>query len=318
MHVIREPKFFLLCEKKFVILTFTMTKKTDDFVRGRILESYQSLNSYRAVSDHLLEDGISVSYVTVKNIVDADRKKEQRRSTRKKKRKNPGKPLVRDRRFVNKVEKAIDCANAPGQRDLASKYGVSQTTISRTTRKNLGLKYKLKMLTHNLTEKQAAQRLQRGPRFRRCPSRRKLPYILTIDETWVSTNNTTGCSDGYYESKEKPAPKEHKKKDRSGWPTKILCAMGVCSRGKTSLMVIPKNAKVNNEVFLKKVLIPIWKKDIPRLYPGEEEKIILHMDAAPAHFHPNVLAWLAKNKIQYIPKADWLANFLTYRQWTTE
>ena len=85
MHVIRESKFFLLCEKKFVILTFTMTKKTDDFVRGRILESYQSLNSYRAVSDHLLEDGISVSYVTVKNIVDADREKEQRKSTRKKK-----------------------------------------------------------------------------------------------------------------------------------------------------------------------------------------------------------------------------------------
>ena len=84
MHVIREPKFFLLCEKNFVILSFTMTKKTDDFVRGRILESYQSLNSYRAVSDHLLEDGISVSYVTVKNIVDADRKKEQRKSTRKK------------------------------------------------------------------------------------------------------------------------------------------------------------------------------------------------------------------------------------------
>ena len=98
VHVIREPKFFLLCEKNFVILSFTMTKKTDDFVRGRILESYQSLNSYRAVSDHLLEDGISVSYVTVKNIVDADRKKEQRKSTRKKKRKNPGKPLVRNRR----------------------------------------------------------------------------------------------------------------------------------------------------------------------------------------------------------------------------
>ena len=83
---------------------------------------------------------------------------------------------------------------------------------------------------------------------------------------------------------------------------------GSLFRGKASLMVIPKNAKVNNEVFLTKVLIPIWKKDIPRLYPGEEQKVILHMDSAPAHFHPNVLAWLAKNKIQYIPKADWLAN----------
>ena len=55
------------------------------------------------------------------------------------------------------------------------------------------------------------------------------------------------------------------------------------------------------------VLIPIWKEDIPRLYPGEENKVILHMDGARAHFHPNVVQWL-ETKIKYTPAGHWPAN----------
>ena len=90
--------------------------------------------------------------------------------------------------------------------------------------------------------------------------------------------------------------------------TKNLCAIGVCHRGPTSLRIVPENVKVNNEVFPKELLIPIWKEDIPRLYPGEESKVILHMDGARAHFHPNVVQWLETNKIKYIPAGHWPAN----------
>ena len=120
-----------------------------------------------------------------------------------------------------------------------------------------------------MTDKQAAQRLKRGPTFRRWLSQRKLPYIVTLDEMYLSTNDTTGKRDCYYEKKGKPAPNEYKKKECSGWAPKILCAMGICHRGPTSLRIVPENVKVNNDVFLKEVLIPIWKEDIPRLYPGE-------------------------------------------------
>ena len=77
--------------------------------------------------------------------------------------------------------------------------------------------------------------------------------------------------------------------------------MGVCYRGPTSLRIVPENVKVNNEVFLKEVLIPIWKEDIPRLCPGEKSKVILHMDGAHAQFHPKAVQWLETNKIKYIP-----------------
>ena len=84
--------------------------------------------------------------------------------------------------------------------------------------------------------------------------------------------------------------------------------MGVCHRGQTSLRIGFENVKINKEIILKEFLIPIWKEDIRRLYPGEERKVILHMDRARAHFHPNVVQWLETNKIKYIPAGHWPAN----------
>ena len=44
------------------------------------------------------------------------------------------------------------------------------------------------------------------------------------------------------------------------------------------MRVVLENVKINNEVFLKEMLIPIWKEDISRFYPGEISKVIVHMD----------------------------------------
>ena len=84
--------------------------------------------------------------------------------------------------------------------------------------------------------------------------------------------------------------------------------MAVCHRGSTSLWIVPENVKVNNKVFLREMLISIWKKDISRLYPDEERKVILPMNGARAFFHPNVVQWLETNKIKYIPAGHWPAN----------
>ena len=93
--------------------------------------------------------------------------------------------------------------------------------------------------------------------------------------------------------------------------------MGVCHRGSTSLRIVPENVKVNNEVFLREMLISIWKKDISRLYPDEERKVILPMNGARAFFHPNVVQWLETNKIKYIPAGHWPAP-QTCSQWIME
>ena len=109
----------------------------------------------------------------------------------------------------------------------------SRTFIARIIGVNLEMKYKKKQKIHKLTDKQTAQ--LRGPTFRRWLSQRKLPYIVTLDEMYLSKNDTTGKRNGYYETKGKQAPNEYKKKERSGWPLKILCAIGICHRSSTLL-----------------------------------------------------------------------------------
>ena len=54
----------------------------------------------------------------------------------------------------------------------------------------------------------------------------------------------------------------------------------------------------------------LWKKDIPRLYPGEEKNVILHFDSASSHTTPAVYAYLKKKKVKYISKEDWPSNSL--------
>ena len=168
-----------------------MVKKTSDFVRARVLEMYHFIKSCRKVSKNLAQDGISVSAMTVNNIINAKEKK----------------------------------------------------------------------------------------------SRKKIFQQETEQEPWKAT-----------------------KKEHSGWPPKILCAIGVCHRGSTSLQIVSENVKVNNEVFLREILISIWKKDISRLYPDEERKVILPMNDARAFFHPNVVQWLETNAIKYVLARYWPTN----------
>ena len=74
------------------------------------------------------------------------------------------------------------------------------------------------------------------------------------------------------------------------------------------MQIVLENIKVNKDVFLRGVRIPIWKEDTHRLYPGEERKVILPMNGARALLHPNVVQWLETNKIKYIPVGHWPAN----------
>ena len=86
--------------------------------------------------------------MTVNNIINAEGKKARKKSSSKKQNKNPGTPLLRTKTLVNKVAKDIDCADPTRQRDLAGKYGVSQTTVAHIISVDLGMKYKKKQKTH--------------------------------------------------------------------------------------------------------------------------------------------------------------------------
>ena len=60
-----------------------------------------------------------------------------------------------------------------------------------------------------------------------------------------------------------------------------------------------KDAKVNAELFIKHILKPVMHENVPRLYGADADKVILHIDSAPAHTAKAVYKWLNDRNISY-------------------
>lgn len=207
-----------------------------------------------------------------------------------------------------KVDKAIDRDNPPTQIALARRHQVSRTTIRRMLAEDLGVGLRKKVRTHALSNKQIQQRLDRGPRLLKILRGGRWKYIISLDEAWLSLNDTGGIRDVYYKKKGKEAPQSRTKKWKQKYAKKIMYAAGVSARGVTGIYFVPPTTKVNQKFFINKILKPIVERDIPRLYPGEEHKVILHFDSASSHTTPAVYQWLKDRKVKFIGKEDWLSN----------
>ena len=217
-------------------------------------------------------------------------------------------PVVRTKRFIGRVKKAISVRNPPSQVSLARKLKVSRATIQKVLKVDLEIAVHKKTTTHSLTEKQAEQRLQKGDGFLDFLTPRKLRYILTFDETYISLEDTSAETDYYYDGDCLEIPDDWKKKPRKSWPRKIMVVIGICWYGKTKAYIVPEKAKVNADYFIQHILKPIVEKDIPRIYGDLSWKVRIHMDSAPGHVAKKTYEWLDERNVKYISKLQWMAN----------
>jgi hypothetical protein len=129
-----------------------------------------------------------------------------------------------------------------------------------------------------------------------------------LDEAWLSLNDVNGIRGVFYQKKGKETPQSWTKKWKQTHAKKIMYAAGVSARVVTGLYFVPTTSKVDRWVFINNILKQIVEKDIPRLYPGEEHKVVLHFDSAGSHTTPEVYDWLNEHKVKYIKRAEWLSN----------
>ncbi|OWA55568.1 hypothetical protein BV898_19954 [Hypsibius exemplaris] len=108
-------------------------------------------------------------------------------------------------------------------------------------------------------------------------------YISTVDEAWVYLDTTNGVRRVYYEIKGARTPESWTKFCKKSDPVGVMFFAGICWRGVITLRFIEPGAKINSDYYIKHCLKPLIEVDIPHLYPGEEHKVVLHQDSAPAH-----------------------------------
>jgi hypothetical protein len=71
-----------------------------------------------------------------------------------------------------------------------------------------------------------------------------------------------------------------------------MVVMGIFFREHTGLHIVPETLEVDEESFIDHILKLIVEKDIPRLYPGEEHKVTIHVDSAGRHVCSETTFWI--------------------------
>jgi len=83
---------------------------------------------------------------------------------------------------------------------------------------------------------------------------------------------------------------------------------GMTGRGVLPLIRVPPKAKINSDVYIASVLKPLLEKEVPKLYPGELEKVTFHHDAASSHTSNKTALHLKELEenfgIKAIPKSE--------------
>ena len=57
----------------------------------------------------------------------------------------------------------------------------------------------------------------------------------------------------------------------------------ICGRGVLPLIKVPAKSKINAQNYIDFVLKPLLEVEIPKLYPGEVNKVFVHHDKATSH-----------------------------------
>jgi len=83
---------------------------------------------------------------------------------------------------------------------------------------------------------------------------------------------------------------------------------GLSSKEITGLYFVLPTSKVDQLFFINKILKPIVERNIPRLYPGEKQKVIPHFEPATIHTTPAMYEYLDDQNETYIWKEGWLSN----------
>ena len=280
-----------------------MVKKTSSETVPRVFALRQLQMSYDKIVQALFASQISVSRNTVISIIKENKRLHEGVRVDLRKFGIQNGRTARTAGLIRKVAAACSKENPPTQRYLASRHGVSAGIINRTLAEDLAWNMRKKRKTRHLIDKQAAQRLERGPGFLRCLGKYKSRMIFTMDETFVSLSIFNKERDIYYQAMEVVVPPTWEKKSMEAWPRKIMVAMGICWEGTSRLYIVPEKSKVNAAYFIKYILRPMVEIDIPRLYERAKD-VWLHMDSAPAHTAAETIQWLEGRQIKLLLRTN--------------
>jgi hypothetical protein len=278
--------------------------KVSPEVKQKIFELLQLKYSFSMIHKELKKYNINVSNYTISKIKNTKTFLQNSNNKMKNNRKKLGPKFKLKLHQLKSLEKEVTDDNPKSHNQLACKFNVHRTTISRNINKILGLKRTKKKSVHHLTDASIKKRYER--------SRSLLQYlksnykkIITTDEKLFHLCEANQETTHYYK---KPGEKSHlfKSTKNRNFSKSVMMWGGVSYNGKTRLRFIKPGVKINASEYQRNILNPFLEKDAKKLYPDND--FIFHQDSAPSHASKSTIKYLNDRKINFITPELWTPN----------
>ena len=202
-----------------------------------------------------------------------------------------------------KLFKEVNHKSGQSQRKLASKYGVSKTTIFNTL-KSGGIKYRKKIRVPKATPAQKEKQRDRIHRLAQGDFAETDPRDILIDDESYFT--LTGASlpgnVGFYTSNFEETPENVKFREDVKFEEKVMVWMMIARTGISKIFISPKHQSMNAELYRKKCLSKVL--EFVDTHYESRNQVIFWPDLATCHYAKVNQAWMKEQDLYFIPKED--------------
>ena len=222
-------------------------------------------------------------------------------------RKRSGRPRsIRTNALKKKIKNQIVCNPRRSARLIAKQLEIKQTTVRRVIKDHLGLVAFRPVKVHYLNDAEKQRRKVLCNRLSRRFPKSCIDNILFSDEKiFRFDDKLIPQNERIYAKSSKDIPDKLKYRKKKSFPRGCMVWGGISAKGKTRLIFVDDGVKINTTSYIEKILQPIFKFDIPRIFGAD--KYIFQQDSAPSHKSKKSQQFLTE-KCEFIEHKDWPSN----------
>ena len=174
-------------------------------------------------------------------------------------------------------------------RKMAKDLKISESSIRKVVKIDLGMHSFKRRKIHFLTEKVKAKRLERCKgQLRKHVTHDLLNIIFTDEKIFTIEEALNSQNDRIISYKASTIDPALKYLPRVQKPLSVMVWAGISAVGRTPLIFVPSGVKINSITYCNLILEPVVKNLSENMFNGES--FIFQQDGAPAHTkcHPNL------------------------------
>lgn len=265
--------------------------------------------SYSEIKNKLNEENVDISVSTICRILKNVGIRRQALNSKQPVPKFRRAPIKRTPEVIKKVKGFVVKENPMSYRDIANETPLSLNTIHKIVHQDISLQTRKKGKVHQLNESHKKNRKTNCRNlYENYLAGGRCEYAVTLDEAFIYLDDSNKNRSICYVKRGESVPEcwifEKNESFRKGF---MIIGI-ITGRGTVPLFRVPTEVKINAEYYVDFVLRPLFTEHLPRLYPGEMDKVFFHHDKATSHTADLTTEYLDELKadigITYLEKQD--------------